>query len=98
MLDFPESFLEPDGRFRSVIPADMVPVLYITVDGEMRCASCMNAVSAFLDPFSTDERAWFVVDYELLYEGPPIECFHCHTRVSTLYGESDEDHGIDETF
>ena len=44
MLDFPESFLEPDGRFRSVIPADMVPVLYITVDGEMRCASCMNAV------------------------------------------------------
>ncbi len=98
MLVFPDSFLEPDGRFRDVIPADFVPVLYITVDGEMRCADCMNGVSAFLDPFSTDERAWFVVDYELLYEGPPIECFHCHTPVATLYGESDELPGVDDTF
>jgi len=98
MLVFPDSFLEADGRFRGVIPADFVPVLYITVDGEMRCADCMNGVSKFLDPFSTDERAWFVVDYELLYEGPPIECFHCHTPVATLYGESDELPGVDDTF
>jgi hypothetical protein len=88
MLVFPESFLEPDGRFRDVIPADFVPVMYITVDGEMRCAGCMNGVSKFLDPFGTDERGWSVVDYELLYEGPPIECSHCRTPVPTLYGES----------
>jgi len=76
MLDFPESFLDPEGRFRSVIPADMVPVVYFTVDGQTRCASCLNGVAAFLDPFSTEERAWCVVDYELLYEGHAVECDH----------------------
>lgn len=96
MLYFPESFLEPDGRFRSVIPADMVPVLYFTVDGQMRCATCLNAVAAFLDPLSTEERAWCVVDYELLYEGPAGECEHCHAKIATLYGETE--HGVDETF
>ena len=98
MLEFPDSFLEPDGRFRSVIPADFVPVLYIMVDGAMRCAACMNAVSAFLDPFTTDERSWFVIDYELLYEGPPIECHHCHTPVATLYGEGTDSPGVDDSF
>jgi hypothetical protein len=98
MLAFPDFFLEPDGRFRSVIPADFVPVLYITVDGYRRCATCVNGVAAFLDPLSTDERRWSVVDYELLYDGPGEECDHCHARIATLHGESDEDHGVDDSF
>ena len=57
----------------------------------MRCASCMNAVSAFLDPFSTEERAWCVVDYELLYEGPPIKCGICGYPQPTLYGDPADD-------
>lgn len=98
MLFFPQSFLDAEGHFLEVIPADMVPVLYFMVNGRMRCAACMNAVSAFLDPFTTEERDWFVVDYELLYEGPAVECDHCHKLVATLYGESDEPHGIDDIF
>jgi len=87
MLAFPESFLEPEGRFRDVIPADFVPVLYIMVDGAMHCASCMNGVAKYLDPFSTDERRWYAIDYELLYEGSAVECHHCHTPIASLYGE-----------
>lgn len=98
MLVFPDSFRGPDGKLLSVVPADMVPVLYVTVDGEYRCAACLNAVSSFPDPLSTEERAWCVVGYELLYEGPPVECLHCHASVDTLYGEDDELHGIDEAF
>jgi hypothetical protein len=98
MLAFPESFIQPDGRFRDVIPADFVPVLYITVDGYRRCATCVNGVAAFLDPLSTNERAWMVVDYELLYDGPAETCEHCQTAIATLHGEGDDPHGDDDTF
>jgi len=102
MLYFPESFLDLDGRFRSVIPADMVPVLYLTAGGQRRCASCLNAVAAFLDPLRTEEGAWLVVDYELLYSGPEEECDQCHSLTPTLFGDSPDpprhERGMDGLF
>ena len=37
---FPTDFLDADGRFRDLLPADFVPILYLAADGGVLCAAC----------------------------------------------------------
>lgn len=91
VLFFPESFLFPDGRFRETMPGDFVPAHYITVNGERRCGSCLNRIAPDIEPFTTPDPKWRIVDFELLYEGPPVKCGVCGYPQPTLYGDPAED-------
>jgi len=86
---FPADFLEPDGRFRDLLPGDFVPVLYITRDGSWLCAACLNAVRAIDDPRTTDDPAWRIDHTELHYEGPDTICDQCGAVIEALYGDPD---------
>ena len=91
MVFFPDDFLEPDGRFRDLLPADFVPILYLTADGGLLCAACVNDERPTdLDPDCPDDAQWRVIWYHLLYEGPPESCDHCGRDTATLYGDPDE--------
>lgn len=88
---FPIDFLEPDGRFRDLLPADFVPILYLAADGGVLCAACVNNVRPTdLDPDCPDDAQWMLVGYDLLYEGPLGSCDHCGRDTATLYGDPDE--------
>ncbi|MEO6326386.1 MAG: hypothetical protein ABIT01_20265 [Thermoanaerobaculia bacterium] len=90
MPRFPADFLEPDGRFRDLLPGDFVPVFYITRDGSWICAGCLNTVRVIDDPLTTDDAAWRVASTELHYEGPEAVCDQCGLVVASLYGDPDE--------
>lgn len=86
---FPTDFLEPDGRFRDLLPADFVPILYITRDHSWLCAGCLNTWRGTVDALTTDDDAWRVTGYELHYEGPDAICDGCNAIVESLYGDPD---------
>lgn len=90
MVSFPADFRELDGRFLDLLPGDFVPILYGTRDGSWVCAECLNAARADLDPASTDDPAWRIAGFDLLYEGPPESCDACSRDIKTLYGDPDE--------
>ncbi|MEO6325927.1 MAG: hypothetical protein ABIT01_01295 [Thermoanaerobaculia bacterium] len=90
MPRFPADFLEPDGRFRDLLPGDFVPVLYITRDASWLCAACLNDVREVEDPLTTEDPAWRVANTELHYEGPDDVCDHCGLVVASLQGDPDE--------
>ena len=86
---FPADFLEPDGRFRDLLPGDFVPVFYITRDGSWLCAGCLNANREIDDPLTTDDPAWRIAHAELHYEGLDAVCDRCGLIVEALYGDPD---------
>lgn len=87
MTVFPQDFFERDGRFRDLLPADFVPIIYLTEDGSRLCAPCLNAPPAGTDPRATEDPAWRVVEAVLHYEGPDESCDHCSRAIEALYGD-----------
>jgi len=86
---FPADFLEPDGRFRDLLPGDFVPVLYIAVEGSWLCATCLNDIKESEDPLTTTDSTWRIDHVELHYEGPEAICDECGAVVEALYGDPD---------
>lgn len=89
MLHFPVDFQERDGRWRDAVPADFVPVLYITADDRMLCASCLNTYECQRDRRIPADPAWRVTAFDLHYEGPDAVCTQCGSVTAALFGDPD---------
>lgn len=91
MVFFPDDFLDPDGRYRGLLPGDFVPILYLAAGGGLLCAACVNdARPRALDPDCPDDAPWRVIGYDDLFQGPPESCDHCGRDTATLNGDPDE--------
>lgn len=86
---FPEDFLEADGSFKSLMPADFVPIVYRSVSGHWYCAECLNRWRAVEDPLTTDDPDWRITGYEFHYEGPPVICDACDAVIVGLFSEDE---------
>jgi hypothetical protein len=94
MPHFPSDFLEPDGRFRDLLPGDFVPILYVMEDGSRVCAVCVNGMRdlvlrGIVPCAAAHDPSWRLTGYDLHYEGPPVGCAHCDATIEALYGDPD---------
>jgi hypothetical protein len=58
-------------------------ILYYARDGFVFCPQCANAVLAD-DGYSEDDKP---THGEIYYEGPSVECEHCHKMIESAYGD-----------
>jgi len=73
--------LGPDkGKLPSLAWPGMYTLVYLCIDGEPLCADC--ATEAI-----NGEYDWAPYDYDIHWEGPPIECSHCGFAMLSSYGE-----------
>lgn len=89
MLDFPDDFLDSDGRFRAVMPPEPIPVIYVTAGGSYICAGCLAVLWPSLDNPEEDNGTWAPVTYELLRFGAEICCEHCSRAVASFHGHDE---------
>ena len=86
---FPVDFLDADGAFKSLMPADFVPIVYRSVDGSWYCADCLNRWKQVENPLTSDDPSFRVVGYEFQYSGPPTICDGCDRVIVGLFSEDE---------
>lgn len=60
---------------------------YITEDGGILCYDCANAeIMRTIDP---DDTQFYIVDSDVLWEGPSLICDHCYREIKSEYGDPD---------
>lgn len=62
-------------------------IYYIVHDGGVLCHNCANdELMRTIDP---DFHDWYIVDSDVLWEGPSIYCDHCNREIQSAYGDPD---------
>lgn len=60
---------------------------YITEDGGILCYDCANVeIMRTIDP---DDAQFYIVDSDVLWEGPSLICDHCYREIKSEYGDPD---------
>jgi hypothetical protein len=65
------------------------PIVYLTDDGEILCADCMNRERECVH-FHGDADGWRVDARDIHYEGPAEHCAHCGREIPSAYGDPDQ--------
>mgnify|MGYP001063671428 CR=1 FL=1 len=79
VVSFPE-----DARIARVIDVVCEPAA-LPVEQVQAEVSWPLKIAPDLEPFTTPDPKWRIVDFELLYEGPPVKCGEC-SIVATPIG------------
>lgn len=60
-------------------------IYYILHDCGVLCHNCANdELMRTIDP---DFHDWYIVDSDVLWEGPSIYCDHCNREIQSAYGD-----------
>lgn len=71
-----------DGTLPSHSWPGFYPMFYVTQNQEVICPKCANVLS------KSDEGE--VVNYNVYWEGEPLECSMCDKEIESAYGVPDE--------
>jgi len=81
---------DEDGRLPLVAWPGCYPLVYTTADGGELCPECARGnASEDLDPECPDNDQWRLIGQDVHWEGPPIQCDHCHGGIHSAYGDPD---------
>ena len=72
---------DTDGRFLSTLP-DKTNILYLTVDGDEVCASCLNMMAKHTDFFTTTDKLWHIREDEVFQVNDFAFCTCCGKKVA----------------
>ncbi len=65
------------------------PLIYYTSDGGVLCPKCVQDNRDLInDP---DDSQWYIVDYDVYYEGADINCDHCNDSIKSAYGDPEQE-------
>lgn len=73
-----------DGSFPAYAWPGGYPVMYLTKDDSIICPDCANMAER---EGLTDDPEWYIVDYDIHYEGPPHYCDNCGAEIESAYGD-----------
>lgn len=60
-------------------------IYYIVHDGGVLCHNCANdELMRTIDP---DDDQFYIIDSDVLWEGPSIYCDHCNREIQSAYGD-----------
>ncbi len=76
-----------DGELPAFAWPGGYPLLYYTADGGTLCPSCANCEEA--TDATPDDPDWYVIAYDVHWEGDPAICDHCGLSVESAYGSSE---------
>lgn len=67
----------------------MYQLIYITADGGILCPSCVrDNMDLINDP---DDPQWYLVAYNIYYEGADIICDNCYAEIESAYGDPESE-------
>lgn len=78
------------GEFPSHAWPGCYPIIYYNLREDVLCPTCANK-GVDLDSFD-----YTPTDYDIFYEGAPVECDCCGTMIDSAYGSPDEPETEDE--
>lgn len=88
MLEFPEDFLDEEGRFKPTLRVD-VPVAYWLTGGKIVCAGCLNEAPADIPPLDRKVDGQLVTSFFIVWDGPAFYCDRCNKSVVPPFGVDD---------
>lgn len=84
MLEFPEDFLDEEGRFKAALTVD-VPVAYFLTNGWIVCAACINEAPADVPPLDRTVDGQLVSSFIIVYDWPAFYCDRCNKSVEAPF-------------
>ena len=80
---------EFDGKYPAFTSVGCYTVVYLTKDGGTLCADCANGENGSDASETADDPSWRLVDADVYWEGPTLQCDHCNADIESSYGDPD---------
>lgn len=81
-----------DGRYPT--QENGYPFIYYAEDGGVLCPACVNGENgsvAHVNGTRGEDAQWNVIESDVHWEGPPIQCDHCGKEIESAYGDPEEE-------
>jgi hypothetical protein len=74
-----------DGKLPTYAWPGGYPVYYLAKDNGVLCPQCANDFT----PERDNDEQLEPVEFDVHYEGPPIQCDNCYVFIESAYGDPD---------
>ena len=81
------SLKDKDGKYIRYTSVGCYTIIYLLADGEVCCPDCINAGVVREDH---DDKELRLIDGDVYWEGPVLECACCGNKIESSYGDPDE--------
>lgn len=83
-----------DGSLAALVWPGGYPVVYLTADGGVLCPYCASMAEREGLTDDPHDSQWYIVAYEIHFEGSPRLCDHCGAEIESAYGDPDAKRGV----